>query len=127
MGMYTEFHYNVELRKDTPEIITEILQQMISGNGVVKLLPDHPLFQTSRWSVMLQCDSYYFAATTYCTLQYDDITNLYFLNIRCNLKNYDNEIEKFCDWIRPFIDKEKGDFLGFSRYEETEIPTLIYA
>lgn len=90
-------------------------------------LPDHPLFDTERWGTMLQCDSYYFVADTYSTFRFDDIGQSWYLCVRCNLKNYDNEIEKFVDWIMPYIDAREGDFLGFSRYETTETPTLIYA
>jgi len=127
MGMYTEFHYNVCLCKSTPMEVIHTLHLMLTGANNTNPIPTHPLFKTGRWSVMFQCDSYYFDARTHCTLHYDDIAEAWFLCVRCNFKNYDNEIEKFCDWIRPHIDKEEGDFLGFSRYEETETPTLIYA
>ena len=76
---------------------------------------------------MLLCDSYYFKADTHSTLRYDEISETWFLCVRCNVKNYQNEIEKFVDWILPYCDTLPGDFLGFSRYEETEKPTLIYA
>ena len=75
---------------------------------------------------MLRMDSYYFSADTNSTLRFDDISNAYYLCIRTNLKNYDNEITEFIDWIKPYLNKLDGDFLGFSRYEETEIPNLIY-
>jgi len=75
---------------------------------------------------MLNCGSYYFDADTISTIRKDDITQQWTLCIRCNLKNYDDEIEKFLDWIHPYLDKQEGDFLGFYRYEETEQPTLIH-
>ena len=75
---------------------------------------------------MLNSDSYYFAADTHSTLRYDNIGQCYYLCIRCNLKNYSNEIEKFVDWVMPYIRAYEEDFLGFSRYENTEQPTLIY-
>ena len=71
-------------------------------------------------------DSYYFDADTHSTLRFDDISDSYRLCIRCNLKNYSDEIQKFIDWIIPFLDKYEGEFLGFYRYEETEVPTLVY-
>lgn len=75
---------------------------------------------------MLRCDSYYFDADTHSTLRFDDISDSYYLCIRTNLKNYGQEIRHFVDWIMPYLDKFEGEFLGFSRYEETEEPTLIY-
>lgn len=128
MGMYTELHFNSALKPDVPTPVLEILNYMLGTDEFgPKALPDHPLFATQRWSVMLHCDSYYFDADTVSTLRYDEIAKQHYLCIRCNLKNYDDEIEKFIDWIMPYLGKQPGDFLGFHRYEEAEEPTLIYA
>ncbi|RUS01125.1 hypothetical protein EFW58_01156 [Bacillus velezensis] len=49
------------------------------------------------------------------------------MTIRCNLKNYDNEIENFIEWISPFIYKKDGNyFIGYKRYEEDKEPELIF-
>lgn len=125
MGMYTELHFNSELKKDTPEDVINILKFMVDGGDEPDTL-EHDLFNAERWRFMLQCDSYYFDADTHTTLRYDDIAKSYFLCIRTNLKNYDSEIEKFIDWIMPYLDKFDGDFLGFYRYEEHEQPILIH-
>ncbi len=128
MGMYTEIHFNSELSKEIPDDVLAILKYMLGEIDFddAPTLPDHELFSTSRWTIMLRMDSYYFDADTHSTLRYDDIAHNYYLCIRSNLKNYDGEIEKFVSWIMPYLDKYNGDFLGFSRYEETEEPTLIY-
>ena len=130
MGMYTELHYNVELIENVPEEVLDVLRHMLyTGEEMLPEppLPDHALFESDRWHYMLVMDSYYFSGDTHSTLRYDDISKEYTLSIRCNLKNYDNEIEKFIDWIHPYIAKEVGDFLGFWRYEEVNTPTLIFA
>ncbi len=124
MGMYTEFHFNSELKKDNQEII-DILKYMLGEIKEKPNLPEHKLFQTDGWSCMLRSDSYYFDEDTHSTLKRNGYDECY-LCIRCNLKNYDSEIEKFIDWISPYLEKSEGEFLGFYRYEETEIPTLIY-
>lgn len=127
MGMYTEFHFNSELNIPKECEVAEILKFMVGDReDEPKEIPDLPLFGDTRWRFMLQCDSYYFDADTRSTLRWDEVSKSYYLNIRCNLKNYDGEIEQFIDWIRPYLDKERGDFLGFYRYEESETPTLIY-
>jgi hypothetical protein len=130
MGMYTEFHFNVKLVNDLPKKVESILKYMIgdfSGEDIFPSdLPNHKLFSTPRWQVMLRGDSYYFAADTISVLRYDDIANSYFLCVRCNFKNYDSEIELFLDWIHPYIEMDSGEFLGFYRYEMDKIPTLIY-
>lgn len=127
MGMYTELHFNSELKKNVSQNIINVLQFMIDNEDKPQSLPDHPLFSTSRWYSMLRTDSYYFDADTHSTLRFDSISESYFLCIRCNLKNYNREIQKFVDWIMPYLAKHNNDFLGFYRYEEDETPTLIYA
>jgi len=122
MGMYTELHYNAELEKDTPQVVIDTLQRMLGDDSKEVEQP----FDGVRWEYMLRCDSYYFAADTHSTLRFDDIAQANFLCVRCNLKNYDDEIEKFIQWIDPFVDALPGSFLGFYRYEESETPTLIY-
>lgn len=125
MGMYTEFHFNSELKSNTPKEIIDALQFMLHENEVKPNI-DHPLFNTEQYGIMLIGDSYYFDADTYSTLKFDKIAGTYFLCIRSNFKNYNQEIEKFLDWIKPYLAKRSGDFLGFKRYEEAEVPTLIY-
>lgn len=125
MGMYTEIHFNSELKKDTPKEVVEVLKYMVEDCEKPLELPDHELFKSERWEILFKCDSYYFDADTHSTLRFDEISGSYYLCVRSNLKNYDSEIEKFIDWIDPYLDKFDGDFLGFYRYEETEEPTLI--
>ena len=126
MGMYTELDFNSELKKDVPEEVLNVLRVMLGELDLNIPLPTHPLFLCSRWTFMLTCNSYYFDSNTSSTLRWDDISDAYFIHIRSNLKNYEYEIEKFVDWITPYLNRFDGDFLGFTRYEETEIPTLIF-
>lgn len=130
MGMYTELHFNSAIIEDTPENVLSVLRYMLSTSEeeaakIVFETPDHQLFRDGRWRRMLICDSYYFDADTHSTLRLDDIGG-YYLCIRCNLKNYAGEIEDFCDWIAPYLDKSDGEFIGFSRYESDEWPTLLF-
>lgn len=127
MGMYTELHFNSELKKTTPVEVLDVLGYMLGEREEKPSdLPEHPLFGTERWQIMLRMDSYYFDADTHSTMRFDEISETFYLCIRCNLKNYDSEIEHFIDWIMPHLDKYDGNFLGFYRYEEDEEPTLIY-
>lgn len=124
MGMYTEFHFNKQLKADVPKEVKDTLLYML---GEIEKQPKkikHPLFETDRWETMLLSDSFYFDAPTSSCICTE--LGIKYLSIRCNLKNYDNEIEKFIDWITPYLDGDEGDFLGFSRYEESETPDLIY-
>lgn len=123
MGMYTELVLGVELTSE-PTVI-DTLRRMLDSDAKNKVVTiGHPLFSTSRWAYMLLCDSYYFDGQADSRLVYDAHLKSYYLNVRCNLKNYDNEIELFLDWLCPYIRTE--GFLGYSRYEEDNNPTLIY-
>lgn len=130
MGMYTELHFNARLMDDTPEPIMELLRRMVEGDGEqAEARPDHPLFKTRRWTCMLNCNSAYFDAETDSRIAVEFEAETYerrLICVRTNLKNYDSEIEKFIDWITPYLAKDPGDFLGFYRYEEDEQPTLIF-
>lgn len=124
MGMYTELVLGIEI-EDNDKII-QTLRYML-GETEYQPVDDHELFKTDRWDYMLKCDSYYFDGQTDSKLYMDDLYEdnpKYYLNVRCNLKNYGNEINKFLDWLNPYI-KTFG-FLGYLRYEEDENPTLIY-
>lgn len=127
MGMYTEIHFNSKLKANLPKNIVDVLQYMIGERENEPELPDHEFFNCDRWRSLFRMDSYYFDADTHSTLRFDDISSAYYLCVNANLKNYDNEIEKFIDWIMPYLNKDEGEVLGFYRYEETETPTLIYA
>ena len=118
-------HLNIELKHHTSKEVINALQFML---GESKDPPNikHALFETARWEQMLLSGSYYFNADACSTLRFDDISNSYFLCIRCNLKNYCSEIEGFLSWVKPYLNAAPGDFLGFMRCKETEIPTLLY-
>lgn len=123
MGMYTELNIGVNLQPDTPDNIINILNCMLGDIDDVEVT-DHPLFSTRRWKVMLCCDSYYFDGHTDSSMVRDNISGEYELNVRCNLKNYNNEIDEFLDFIRPYLRTE--GFMGYMRYEECDDPTLLY-
>ena len=122
--MYTDLVLGMKI-EDNDKII-QTLRYML-GETEYQPVDDHELFRTDRWDYMLKCDSYYFDGQTDSKLYMDDLYEdnpKFYLNVRCNLKNYDNEINKFLDWLNPYI-KTFG-FLGYLRYEENEDPTLIY-
>ena len=126
MGMYTELNIGVNLNKNTPDKVIKILNYMLEGNDDNDEINgiNHPLFSTDRWRWMLVSDSYYFDSRTDSSMTKDSISKCYELNVRCNLKNYDNEISLFLNFIQPYLDTD--GFIGYTRYEEYENPTLIY-
>lgn len=125
MGMYTKLHCNIKIKKDATECI-DILEYMLSDNDdeYYGKLPDHDFFMTARWRFMLQCSSFYFTGTNNSSLK--ETSNYYVLHCDCDLKDYDNEIELFLDWISQYTNYYGTELAGYKRYEEEDIPTLIY-
>lgn len=121
MGMYTELVLGVELKQD--EKVLDILRYMLGDTEICPEYPKHPLFDTDRWHMMLVCDSYYFDGHTDSSLDIDRI-GVCTLNVRSNLKNYCEEIDKFLNWLAPYI--RSYGFIGYTRYEEDDDPLLIY-
>jgi hypothetical protein len=135
MGMFTELIFGCSLKKDTPYYVTEILEFMLDesdfkSDELLSDIPNYPLFTSdTRWRIMFVCSSYYFGVDNPVNkMWYDDITNNWIISIRCNFKNYSNEIELFLDWIKPYIDKGSGtrDIYAIVTYEQDSIPTLYY-
>ena len=126
MGAFTELNIAVNLKADKDTY--DILKYMLGEIDVCGKLPDYELFKTSRWRYMLCSDSFYFAHTASSSLvnkmPYRDDHEERILNVRCDLKNYDDEIKKFLDWIYTLSDTR--GFIGYMRYEEDKNPTLIY-
>lgn len=121
MGMYTQLTLAVELKKDKEML--DILNKMIKMDySELTLLSAHPLFECPRVSCIFHCGSYYFNAEPFVKLVDNEIRTT--LTTCFNLKNYDDEIQKFLDWLCPYIETE--GYIGTYRYEEEFEPTNIY-
>jgi len=122
MGVYTEIYVNVDLKKDTPEEVIEVLSAMCFPDCLQNKLEGFPV----RWAYLFGNGSYYTPNTSARYLRYDDISKQYSLLGKGDIKNYQGEIEEFFEWLMPYIDSSEGDFIGYSRYEEDDVPTLYF-
>jgi len=125
MGMYTELMMSARVKNDNPEVIN-VLKFMAGQLETQPPLPDHPLFNTPRWKWLFSSASYYFVPRSTVLFEYDDIGEYWVLISRADIKNYDDEIELFIDWIRPHLEASEETMIGYSRYEETKEPTIYY-
>ena len=125
MGMYTLLQFGADLKKDTPYEVVNILWYMLGKLEPTPPLPDHPLFQTDRWDYILCIgDSGYFDEETKHSFNAKVDGGMH-LSVTSNLKNYNQEIQHFIDWIMPYVDAEEGQLLGSYRYEESRQATEI--
>ena len=128
MGTYTEIHFASKLKNDTPEDVLTVIDYLVNGDLNIplayKYIPNHPFFNCQRWDIICRCGSAYFDYLPNAKLITDDYYRT--LSFTSNLKNYNDEIHLFLDWIWPYLDKQDDNFIGYYRYEEDYDPKLIY-
>lgn len=113
MGMYTRLVLNVKLAESHP--VVDVVRRMV--NGTADDLPD-------RQPWMLKSSSYYHDNIQCCQLEHDSISHCWKLSVVCDLKDYDGEIDAFLNRIAPAV--ETDDMAGYVRYEENDIPDLVW-
>jgi len=122
MGMYTELIFDATLKKDTPEEVINILKYMISDdlNNIPKI-PKHDFFKATRWKYLFKSPAYL------RKLWFNDDLKTWIISARSNIKNYDSEIEKFLDWIKPYIECGSGsrDFYAIVLYQFIQNKKII--
>ena len=124
MGDYTRFKFSAQLKGDTPAEAIEAIRFLLSDEDeVIPSLPAHPFFQDSRSSMVLSGGSAYFDTPELPALEERD--GAWHLSCHSSLKNYDRTIEKFCDWVAPYIGEADGTIIGEREFEFDDDPTLL--
>ena len=117
--MYTEVFFRAALVPNLPDEVLAPLRAMLGQVEVDRGgLPEHELFNCPRWDMLARGSSYYFPEHMQSALTKDDIRKQWCLALHADLKNYHDEIEKFFDWIDPYVDASPGEFIGYSLYED---------
>ena len=121
MGMYTEFVLKCEVKDNLPDNVLSVLNFLFNWEDEPNelMIPKHPFFKCQRWRMIGHCSSYYHVP--FVSSRFADG----YIFSRSDHKNYDGEIDKFLDWIRPYIAEFPGHCIGWSWYEEEDVPTLI--
>lgn len=122
MGMYTEFFFRAELKRDSPaEIIEWFRHTLDPEKPYLSMVPfdDHSFFQCERWRSVFWSSSAYFPTGKSAFYSGEGAYDDPHFTIHSSLKNYGGEIEEFVEWVSPFIDASDGDFLGYSLYEDS--------
>ena len=124
MGMYTELNFACSI-KNAPDFVLKTIKKMIEGDEVDTDWPEETrFFGDSRIYWMFNSASYYHHPVPVNRLE--NLNGEWFLSARFNIKNYNNEIETFIEWLTPFMSNHEGEFLGYKRYEEDERPSLLF-
>lgn len=152
MGMYTEFIFGCTLSKNTPKICIDALDYSINGKDKKpkfenpidwseRSYNDHFIDRTESiedieefceeydFGRLFHSCSYYFgAANPVGKFYYDPIDYTYKISTRADLKNYERQIEKFLEYIEPYVKYGSGPYSIFAyvHYEENKFP-IIYS
>jgi len=124
--MYTELIFGADLKTDTPENIIEALKYMI-GDTADKP-KDFPL-PKGRCEWLFRGCSYYFGVNEPISkMWHEDVCDRWVISTRSSIKNYENEIESFLEWIKPYIESGSGarDMYAIVTYEESDTPNIYY-
>jgi hypothetical protein len=128
MGMYTELILGASLKKDTPDSVINTLKYMA---GEIDEEPEGFPFkdQSARFTSLLNHGSYYFAVNNpVVKIWQDEISRNWRISSRSNIKNYDDEIETFLAWLKPYIEAGSGskDMYAVVIFETQDIPAIYY-
>jgi hypothetical protein len=126
MGMYTEIMFRADLVADVPDDVIDVLRVMTGEISSIAKTPSHPLFEEDRWDILGTGSSAYFPGGFRSRVSLGFYSGQWTVALHGNIKNYGSEIEKFFDWIDPYVDGSEGDFLGYSLYEENDVPTMYF-
>lgn len=121
MGDYTAIFIAAELRHDAPPVVRGILNCMMGLSEEIPCpLPDHPLFKSERWRYLLRCDAAYLPGAV--LRAWGHARDGRDFTVYSKIKNYDEEIEKFFDWISPYVE---NDAIAFHKYEYADKATIV--
>ncbi len=125
MGMYTEAIFKFELTSP-PDNVRNVIEYLFGDREKVPGdLPDHDFFKCPRWEQVGSMSSFYhtpFALSQVWSPEWKH-QDMYVFS-RFDMKNYNNEIQKFLHWIAPYISSCE-DVIGWYWYEESEEPSLL--
>jgi len=127
MGMYTELVLGCSI-KNNPEIITAIHWLLDNSKNKTNCPSILPQGGRIDWMFNSSGSCYFGGPSGIHHFKYDTISDCYRFSARFNIKNYDEEIQKFLEWLRPFIDQGSGSrgWYAAVTYEEADEPTLFY-
>ena len=124
--MYTEIIFGAALKEDAPDQVVNALKYII---GEIEDKPEDFPLPKGRCDWIFQCGSYYFGVNNALSKMWlDKISKRWVISARSSIKNYENEIEEFLEWIKPYIEQGSGerDMYAIVTYEEDSEPTIYY-
>lgn len=127
MGHYTQLCFNAELKKETPREVISTVRWLLGEHEE----EDGPLdagLVAKTYEGMFNTWSFYHAPAGSKSFLRRNRSDEWYLSVLCDIKNYSSQLEAFVEWIKPWVAPRGQDktFLGYTMYEESDEPTLIY-
>ncbi|NHR04381.1 hypothetical protein HA052_04145 [Chromobacterium haemolyticum] len=124
MGDYTRIKFRAKLREDTPANVLAVFDAASRGEADnLESLPDADFFKDERWTMVFNGASAYFQTPEKCQVAVED--GLASVSFHSSVKNYDDVIEKFFDWISPYLAETPGGILGEYEWTSDQPETVI--
>ena len=129
--MYTEFIFEAELSKDTPKGLIDAFTTVSRKDTGIEVtsnkLEISNFIEKFDLNMLVNCCSAYFPAQqSFFNIYYDKYLDTYGIFIRSDLKNYEQQINKFLEFIKPYIIRGCGsnNIYAYVLYELDEQPTI---
>lgn len=116
--MYTEIFVNVDFKDDVPDSVIETVRKVCEKDFLWMDNNGHP----SRWGLLFNNGSCYTTNTEVAILSNCKFSGWSLIG-KGDIKNYESEIEKFFQFIAPWV---VNDFMGYMMYEEDSKPDLVF-
>ncbi len=122
MGMYTSLVISARLRESTPVLVIDTLRALAAGEMSIREVTGCD----SNRSPLSGTSSYFPEAS--CSLKSTKYPDGHTLNAVASIKNYEDEIESFLDYLEPYVESGHGirEWWALVTYEEAENPTIRY-
>ena len=131
MGMYTELIFEAKLSGDTPKDVIDAISLVCKDCANIKTTSsafaiDNIIEHFDLWYLLTSNSAYFPAQYSYSRIYYNELEDTYSLFIRSDLKNYEKQIDKFLEYIKPYIVKGMGskDIYAYVLYETGSEPTI---
>ena len=136
MGMYTEFRIDCHLKADTPRSVIAVLDKLTNHRTY---LPDNgsefaEYYRSPEAAAFLDDGRWTFFGSGNIHSMFDqpcvwvlrnESTDVYYLSIGAEVKNYTDVIQKFWNWISPWIVEAPNTVVGYCEYEEYWNPSEV--
>ena len=129
--MYTEFIFEAELSKDTPKGLIDAFTTVSRKDTGIEVtsnkLEISNFIEKFDLNMLVNCCSAYFPAQqSFFNMYYNKYSDTYGIFIRSDLKNYEQQINEFLEFIKPYIIMGCGsnDIYAYVLYELDERPTI---